>query len=142
MTISLSGRLKELDHILGFDGDMRYVAAQLDTAVNPLNQVHGGDMGVDPSSVRASLTAIQYALSKNYTDYGNELCCMELILFVVSVFNEMPRGRIPGSDNLWTRIRMMPLQGSSCPTATKVLTCLLTCDYGSCCESQRRWWEQ
>ncbi|BDD58243.1 hypothetical protein MAP00_003534 [Monascus purpureus] len=59
MTISLSGRLKELDHILGFDGDMRYVAAQLDTAVNPLNQVHGGDMGVDPSSVRASLTAIQ-----------------------------------------------------------------------------------
>ncbi|TQB69249.1 hypothetical protein MPDQ_002118 [Monascus purpureus] len=82
MTISLSGRLKELDHILGFDGDMRYVAAQLDTAVNPLNQVHGGDMGVDPSSVRASLTAIQYALSKNYTDYGNELCCMELILFV------------------------------------------------------------
>lgn len=43
---------------------------------------------------------------------------MEPILFVASVFNEMQQGRIPGSGNLWTRIRMILQQGSSCPTAT------------------------
>lgn len=103
-------RLNDLDRIVSFDEEMRCIISRLEAAIISLNCLHDGNTGIDPTSLRASLESIQYALLsnlKNNANGPNELFRMGLVLFLITIFNQLPQWHVLGSGKLLVGTRRL-----------------------------------
>ncbi|PGH27622.1 hypothetical protein AJ80_00635 [Polytolypa hystricis UAMH7299] len=103
-----NGRFTELERTLPFDDRIRSLITAFEATIESLNQLHAGDTEVDPTNLRANLTSMQYTLlSMGFDDRPNEFCRLSLILFLASIFNELPQGHVLGNDKLRMKARSL-----------------------------------